>query len=292
MRNQSYQFVVNPLAGGKNKDNFISKARKRFSEAGLDMEVSYTQEPGHATQLAAESSADCVVAVGGDGTVNEVAKGLVDTGKVLGIIPYGSGNGLARHLGYKMNAMQALDLILDGFIVDIDSATINGIPFFCTCGVGLDAAVDFRYSRSGERGLKTYVRSGVREWFNFKPEQYTISIDGESFSAEASMITIGNANQWGNNAFITPHASIVDGELDIAIVDPLSLADVPIQADLLLTKRLIHSRHVHYHKGKEIVITRSGDGHAHYDGEPVDLGSVLEIRVRPSSLRALVKRFI
>lgn len=286
---RSILFIVNPISGGKSKERFLASIPGIIG-TGADWSMAYTKGPGDATLIARDCNADVVVAVGGDGTVNEVAKGLLGTDKAMGIIPFGSGNGLARHLGLSMNKAKALRNIIEGEAVTIDHATINGLPFFCTCGVGMDAAVGMEFSKQGRRGLPTYILSSLKVWKRYIPERYRITIDGRTIEQSASIITVGNADQWGNDCYITPEASLCDGLLDIAVASPFKLYQLPLLAWQLITKRLNRSRVVKFYRGTEVTIERESSGETHFDGEPLILGDKLDIRIHPASLNVIVPK--
>lgn len=254
-------YIINPISG-KGKKQKIA----RILEA-KGCKIAFTEYAGHAELLAREATEDVVVAVGGDGTVNEVARGIVGTDKTLGIIPCGSGDGLARHLGLSHNIEEALLAIEDGECKRMDAAEVNGRLFFSVCGVGFDAVVSERFAKSGKRGLVSYIRQGLKSWLNYAPEKYTIEIDGKELNTEALFITIGNSDQWGNNAKITPLADCCDGVLDITVVDKFNALELPWLAYRLMTGSVHKSRKVHCYKGKEIRITRQSEGAAHADGD-------------------------
>jgi YegS/Rv2252/BmrU family lipid kinase len=238
--------------------------------------------------LAKEAHERIIVAVGGDGTVNEVAKGILGTDKVLGIIPCGSGDGLALHLGISRNFKKAFKTIKEGNTHTIDTATINGRPFFSVCGVGFDAVVSERFARSGKRGLMNYIEQGLKTWREYTPEKYTICIDGESWENDAALVTVGNSSQWGNNAKIAPLADISDGMLDITVVDMFNTIEMPALGYLLLTGRLDHNSKVHCYRGKNITISRKTEGPAHADGDWFEAGTEINISILPHSLNVLV----
>ena len=164
---------------------------------------------------------DAVVAVGGDGTVNQVAAALVDRSIPLAIIPRGSGNGLARHLCIPLNPDAALDLISQSRRILIDTAHIGSHPFVCTAGVGFDAHIGHLFDAAPRRGFFTYARLGLRELFSYKPQSYELVIDGWHLTTRAYLVTFGNATQWGNNAHIVPQAHIQDGRLHITLISAL-----------------------------------------------------------------------
>lgn len=277
-------FIVNPISGKGRKARIIA----HLQEKGL--KVVCTEYAGHAEVLAREASERVIVAVGGDGTVNEVARGIVGTDKVLGIIPCGSGDGLALHLGISRHYKRAVKTILDGKVAKIDSGLINDRPFFSVCGTGFDAVVSERFAKSGRRGLMNYIKLGLETWKEYSPEKYTIEIDGNAFETEASLLTVGNSSQWGNNARIAPLADISDGVLDMTAVDRFSVIEMPALAILLMTGRLDKNSHVHCYRGSHFRISRPAGGPAHADGDWFSAGTELDIRILPHSLNVLVPR--
>lgn len=277
-------YIINPISG-KGKKQRIA----RMLEA-KGCKIAFTEYAGHAELLAREATEDVVVAVGGDGTVNEVARGIVGTDKILGIIPCGSGDGLARHLGLSHNIERAFQTIEEGECKRMDAAEVNDRLFFSVCGVGFDAVVSERFAKSGKRGLVSYIRQGLKSWLNYAPEKYTIDIDGKELNTEALFITIGNSNQWGNNAKITPLADCCDGVLDITVVDKFNALELPWLAYRLMTGSVHKSRKVHCYKGKSIRITRQSEGAAHADGDWFIAPKVLDIKILPSALKVIVAK--
>lgn len=275
-------FIINPISGKAKKEQLA----KRLLTKGY--KVVLTEYAGHAEQLARESAERVVVAVGGDGTVNEVARGVVGTGKLLGIIPCGSGDGLARHLGLSHNFDRALATIERGRFKAMDAATVNGRMFFSVCGVGFDAVVSERFAKSGKRGLANYIKVGVSTWLNFAPMRYTVEIDDGSFDIKAAFITVGNSNQWGNGAKITPLADCCDGLLDVTAVEKFGVWELPWLIFRLMTGTLHKSRRAHCYKGKRIRIIRETDGAAHIDGDWFTAPQVLDIEIHPSALNVIV----
>lgn len=275
-------FIVNPISGKKRKSRIIAHLQNK------GYKVVCTEYAGHAEVLAREAAEKVVVAVGGDGTVNEVARGILGSDKALGIIPCGSGDGLALHLGISRYYRTALRAIEHGNIESIDSGTINGRPFFSVCGVGFDAVVSERFANSGKRGLLNYIEQGLRTWKEYIPEKYLIDIDGKQWENNAALITVGNSSQWGNNAQIAPLADISDGMLDITIVDMFHTLEMPELGYLLMTGRLDRNRNVHCHRGRHITIRRKVTGPAHADGDWFNAGTELEIKVLPGSLKVII----
>ncbi|MBR1468823.1 MAG: diacylglycerol kinase family lipid kinase, partial [Prevotella sp.] len=211
-------FIMNPISGTASKANIPNLIEKTLDKGKFDYELRLTERAGHAAEIAAEAKeggADIVVAIGGDGTVNEVARVLVDSETALGIIPCGSGNGLARHLMLPMNAKKSIEIINRAEIHDLDYGIINGHPFFCTCGMGFDAFVSQKFAEAGRRGPITYVENVLREGLKYKPETYEIQDETGTTRAKAFLISCANASQYGNNAYIAPQASMSDGLLDV-----------------------------------------------------------------------------
>lgn len=275
-------FIVNPISGIIPKSYLISYLKRK------GYKVACTEYAGHAEKLAREATERVIVAVGGDGTVNEVARGIVGTEKVLGIIPSGSGDGLALHLGISRYYKKALRTIRKGKVKKIDSGLINDRPFFSICGIGFDAVVSERFAKSGKRGVLNYIELGLQTWNEYSPEKYLVEIDGKSIEMEASLITVGNSSQWGNYAKIAPRADISDGVLDMTAVDRFSVIAMPSLAVLLMTGDLDKNSHVHCYRGRNIKISRKVAGPAHADGDWFKAGTELNIRVLPHSLNVIV----
>ena len=275
-------FIVNPISGNGRKSSMITRLEK------MGYDVVCTGYPGHAEQIARETTAKVVVAVGGDGTVNEVARGLVGTDKILGIIPCGSGDGLALHLGISRVFTKALDTVISGKIQSLDAGNINGRTFFSVCGVGFDAVVSERFAKSGKRGMLNYIEQGILTWMEYKPDKYTINIDGKEWESEAALITVGNSSQWGNGAKITPLADSSDGILDITVADRFNAIEMPALGILLLTGHIDMSHDVHCYRGRHIRITRNTIGPAHADGDWFEAGKTIDIEVIPHAINVLV----
>ena len=252
-------------------------------------EVLTTGKPGDATAWARESGSDIVVAVGGDGTVSEVARGLLGTEKALGIIPCGSGDGLALHLGISRNPVRAVKSLNEGCIVRMDVGRLDGRPFFCTAGVGLDADVALEFARSGRRGLGTYVSTAWDLWMHReRTGRYVVETDTETWTGPAVIVTVGNANQWGNEARIVPKASLTDGKLDVTVVEPFATWEVPALAARLMTGKADTSRHVRTFRSARVHLHREHPGPAHFDGDPFEAGADLDLDVLPAALKVVV----
>lgn len=261
-------------------------------EKHLDAEITivFTNGVSHASEVAAEALGkyNLIVAVGGDGTVNEIASALVGSDTVLGIVPCGSGNGLARFLGIDMDIEQSIKALNTGRVAAIDSAQANGKAFFNMAGMGFDAHISEVFAHGKKRGFITYIKSSLQEILKYKPQTYNLQIDGHTYVRKAFMLSFANSSQYGNNAHIAPHASVQDGLLDICVIKPFPLYRFPELGIRMFTKTTNRSRFVEIIKGKHIVIKRDGPGPMHLDGEPEIAGNEVEIKVLPGSLKVIV----
>lgn len=284
-------FIVNPKSGIQGKEQIVRWIGERMDKTIYDIEIIYTQWAGHAVKIAAEKAAEkafAVVAVGGDGTINEVARSLIHTDTALGIIPCGSGNGLARHLKVSLDSKKAIDTINEGRLETIDYGIINNIPFFCTCGVGFDAFISMKFAEAGKRGPLTYIEKTLRESINYSPETYEVEIDGEKKLHKAFVIACGNASQYGNNAYITPRASLNDGLLDVTIIEPFNMLEAPSLSFQLFNKTIDQDSHVKTLKCPSLHIKRAKAGVAHFDGDPIMLGENIEVKIIKQGLKVIV----
>ena len=289
MSSKKCVLIVNPRSGTSEKGRIVRLAITEMLAAGITVETAYTERPGHATELASAYAAegtDIVIAMGGDGTVNEVARGLCNTSSTLGIIPTGSGNGLARHLQIPLDPKGAIGVITDGTAQQCDYCTVNDRPFFCTFGIGFDAAVSDRFaSRPGQRGMVNYVRSAFEELINFEAEEYTIITDEGETREKAFVIACCNAAQYGNNAFIAPQASVTDGLMDITILHEGNLLRRAINGIDLMLGLIRNGARARMFRTSHLTINRPHSGPVHLDGEPADMGRRLVVRCHAGGLR-------
>ncbi len=287
---QKIMLIINPISGTGNKDGLDSMVVQRVGSLGFDVDVKYTTCRGDATRLAKmaiDAGYKAVLAAGGDGTINETARALCNTNTALGIIPAGSGNGLARHIGIPIDPGFSLNVIEEMHVEDVDYCTVNGAEFFCTMGVGFDAAVGHRFAAQRRRGLMMYVKSAIEEYKTFKPGQFTLSINGEILTREAFVVAVANASQYGNNAYISPRASITDGLLDVTVIHPGNpLATARMGLDMM-TGYLNKNMLVETFRAPAVTIYRSEGGEAHIDGEPVMLGDILDVKCHRHALKVL-----
>lgn len=290
MRRTSVLFICNPVAGRKKASEVENNIGQYLDPERFDARCVFTSYAGHAETIARTCEADIVVAVGGDGTVNEVARGIIGTDKVMGIIPCGSGNGLAFHHGIPSDIPGALKVIAEGRISKLDTGRICNHVFCCSCGVGMDAQTSLLFRKSKRRGFLSYIMIGIRMFFTYGRKHYSITVDGKTFDTSAKMITIGNANQWGNNAFITPDARTDDGLLNMTIIERINILNViPLLAHLF-SGTLSSSPIAKTCIGKSFSITRDAAGPIHFDGDAVFEGRRLTVSIVPSSLKILSNR--
>jgi len=284
-------FIVNPVSGhGKQKQV------EQWIDRGLDKTkfkatISHTTGPGNATILcqdALKNGFEIVVAVGGDGTVNEVGQALIGSSASMAIMPTGSGNGLARHLKIPFDYLKAIEVINRGNIKKIDTATINDKVFLSIAGVGYDAYVARKFAKAGKRGFVTYFRVVTREYPMYRPRKYEIEVDGEKIVRRALSVTFANSGQFGNNASIDPQASVDDGYIDVCIVRRIPLLLIPFYVPLLFIKTFHKTHYVEIIKAKTVSVIRKKGKAIHFDGDPFKMGKTLEMKINPLSLNIIV----
>jgi len=291
MAKKQVVFILNPISGTTNKAGIPHLIETYLDKEQFDYSIEETQRAGHASEIArecAERGVDIVVAVGGDGTVNEVARAIVETRTALAIIPCGSGNGLARHLMIPINAKGAIQNLNKCVIHDLDYGRINGMPFFCTCGMGFDAFISMKFAMAGKRGPITYVENVLKAGLSYKPETYEIEDETGTQTYKAFLISVANASQYGNDAYIAPQASMSDGLLDVIIMEPFDMLQAAQVSIDMFNKTInknsqiktFHSKHIHIH--------RSQPGVIHYDGDPIMADADVDIVIKEKGIRVVV----
>lgn len=284
-------FIMNPISGTASKAGIPDIIEAHLDRERFDYDIKLTEYANHAAELARQAvsdNVDIVVAVGGDGTVNEVARSLVHTQTALGIIPCGSGNGLARHLMIPMNIRKAIHIINICEIHDLDYGIINGHPFFCTCGMGFDAFVSMKFAEAGKRGPITYVQKVLEEGVKYQPETYDIQDGNGSIEYKAFLISCANASQYGNNAYIAPQASMSDGLMDVIIMEPFDFIEAPQISIDMFNKTLDKSSKIKTFRTKELHIHRSKPGVIHYDGDPVMADADVDVQLQEKGVKMIV----
>ncbi len=284
-------FIVNPISGRRRKNFTKEYIEQHIDPTRFETDIIFTRFPGDAHQQVKEKLAAGVkyfVAVGGDGTVNEVASAIVDTDAVLGIIPVGSGNGLARHLKIPLNPKKALQLIIKGNTMRMDYGKINDRLFFCTTGVGFDAHIGHVFANTKSRGFANYVKATVSEFIKYKPKRYEISLNKKTIFREAFLITVANASQYGNNAHIAPNALVNDGQMEVSIMRQFPIHSAPFLGARLFLKNIHKSNYLETYSCEELTIRRKHSDVIHFDGEPGEMGEELKIKIFPKGLNVFV----
>lgn len=285
-----YLLLVNPASGTVSKHKIVPHLCRKMEKMGMDFDLVFTEGPGHGAELAraaASDGRDAVLACGGDGTVNEVAAALAGSDTCFGIIPTGSGNGLARHLGIPVDVNLSLKVIAENNVICSDYGLANDRPFFCTFGVGFDAAVSERCAREHRRGILMYLKHTVSEYIKFHPEEYIIEVNGTVITEKAFLVVCCNASQYGNNAFIAPNASVTDGELDITIVHGGNLLSEALAGLDILTGLVRKNAYMDVIRATNLRIIRKKRGAAHIDGDAVVMPGTIDVKCVPGALKVL-----
>lgn len=288
---KSIVFILNPVSGSHGKEDIPGIIDETLDKDIFDCQIRLTEYAGHAAEIARECVAeniDVVVAVGGDGTVNEVARPLAHSDTALGIIPCGSGNGLARHLCIPMDIRKAIGIINRCKIEPLDYGIINDMPFFCTCGMGFDAFISLKFAEAGKRGPITYVENVLKEGLKYKPETYEVEDETGAKKYKAFLIACANASQYGNNAYIAPKATMTDGLMDVIIMEPFDVFDAPQISLDLLNKTLNKNSKIKTFRAKRIHIHRSKPGAIHYDGDPIMTGSDIDVHIEEKGIKIVI----
>ncbi|MGC8864788.1 MAG: diacylglycerol/lipid kinase family protein [Bacteroidales bacterium] len=290
---QSITFIINPISGvhHQRKKKLVELIPQILPAPAYECEIHYTQGPGDGIRLAGEAvkrGADKIIAVGGDGTVNEVAQALVGTEIPMGIIPYGSGNGLANHLKLPRHPEEALRLMANGKIIAMDTLRINEHLAVSIAGLGFDARVAREYARESQRGFLTYARIAIKEYITFRQREFHITAPGIDIRQKAMLLSIANSDQFGYNTTIAPDASISDGLADLTIIRKVPFTTLLLTAFLLFTRKINKSRYVSTLRLSECTITREKGKYINIDGEPIRMPYTIHLKVVPASLKIIV----
>ena len=290
MEKKKIAFIINPKSGTSGKSTLRTRIEKLIDKEKFAPEFVETRYAGHGKELAGQFATEnyaAVVACGGDGTVNEVASSLTETGTAFGIVPLGSGNGLARHLHIPLNVKGAVETINKFNLQPLDYGSVNNRKFFCTCGTGFDARIAWDFSQQGTRGLSTYLKVILEDYWKYSPQTYVIDNGKEKGEERAFLITFANACQYGNDGFIAPHASTMDGVLEMTVIHPFSWYQSPKIGVDLLTEHIDHNKHVSISDVTEVWVRRESAGPIHIDGDPVEEGEMLHVRVFPRAMNVI-----
>lgn len=282
-------FIINPRSGGQSHGDIEAQIEKYLDRSRYEWQVRRTESADDALQASckAAGNSDVVVAVGGDGSVNQAARGLIGSPTVLGIIPTGSGNGLARHLNISTRIPDAIDTLNRGHIKTIDTASFNDEIYVNMAGVGFDGHVAHVFSRSRARGFLSYLKCVVKEYFHYHAREYELSFDETTLQKEAFLISFANSCQYGNNAYIAPLAKIDDGLLEVCILERFPRWAAPIIAVRLFNKTIHRSSYYTCFQCREITVHQEKALEAHIDGDPLLPGPRLEIKINPRSLKVI-----
>jgi YegS/Rv2252/BmrU family lipid kinase len=284
---KNFLFLINPVSGSAKKN--CLEILKEMKPDGHNFEYLIWEHANQKEDLIKkieESCAEVLVAIGGDGTINLMAGIALKNDKVLAIVPSGSGNGLARHLGLPLTFKKAISLLLKKSAQRIDIGSVNGHHFLCTSGIGFDALIGQEFSSRTDTGFMGYVKKVLKHAFSYKAESYEMSLEGKNIFQKAMMVTFANASQYGNNAFIAPTANIQDGKLNICWLRPFPLILSPIIAFRLFTKNINGSKYLDSYLGKEFSIKRK-PGPIHLDGDPFEMNGTLNVKILEENLRVI-----
>ena len=287
-------FIVNPISGHHNKNHFPNLVESSIDKNKYDYTIVFTEYANHATELtmkAIEDGYEYIAAVGGDGTINEVAKCLIGKDQTFIIVPFGSGNGLARHLGLPFKVEKLIkDVINNGKKYKIDTATMNGVPFISLAGIGFDAMIADYFAKDENRGFLTYAKLITEKYPNYRQKEYTLIMDDKTtIECKPFFVTFANSSQFGYNAEISPKASVQDGLLDVCIFKKPNILEVPIVATYFLAKQIDKSNFIDIYKAKKIQVIRKVDEVANVDGEPVEMSKDIIVEIKPLSLNILLQ---
>lgn len=284
------RFIINPFSGTSGKATIPALVKEHLDHSKFEYEVTFTERAGHAIELAkegVEQKVDFIAAVGGDGSVNEVAQSLINTSSALIVIPGGSGNGFAMHLGLGRNIIKAIEFINTGQVMAIDTCTVNNRFFINVSGLGFDARIAYKTKLNKKRGFIPYFITSIREALKFKPQKLTIKIDQKTISGEYAAAVIANASMYGYHFTIAPLASMQDGIMDIMLIKKAPLYRYFFMIFRFLNRSLHKSKITENLQGKSIIITSDESSYLHVDGEGYKAEKNLEFKILPKSLKVL-----
>lgn len=290
MLKKSCLFIINPISGlGKQKD-LPDLIHKHLDQGRFSSEIVITQHAGHAYELATEqyTDFDVIVAAGGDGTVNEVAAGLIHKPAALGVIPLGSGNGFARHFGIALQASRAIQQLNQSQPQAMDTGQLNQKPFFNVSGVGFDGQISKIFAEQLTRGYMTYARCVLEELQTYQPKRFSYVVDGREVEGEFFLIAFANTSQYGNNAVIAPQADTCDGLLDVVIVKPFPQFYLPAFTMMSLFRALHHSPYVEIVQTPSMLVHNPEEAPVHVDGEFISRDQQIKVGVHQGSLQVMI----
>ena len=291
MNKKKILFILNPIAGKRHKENLSKSIKEHLDHSRFDDDIVVTDYAGHAVALAQEAVAqqyDIVAVAGGDGSINEVGSCLIGTNIALAVLPHGSGNGLSRCLRIPLNPAKAIERINRNAVCQIDTVTVNGIPFISIAGTGYDAQVADDYAKNQHHGFDTYFRYIVKNYFTLGEKDYTLILPDKTIHTKAFFISFANSNQMGYDVPISPHACLWDGKVDICIVRKPNALELPVMSGFFLSKSMDKSPKVDIIQTDSATIVRPQADVLNIDGESITTEKDLHIQVHPLSLHVIV----
>lgn len=284
------RFIINPKSGIGRQKKVEGLIARHLDLNKFEYEICHTEARAHAVTLSREAAAmkyDAVIIVGGDGSINEAARGLIGSGTALGIIPAGSGNGLAHFMNISLNTRKALEIINRFQVKPIDTGIINGNPYVSVAGLGFDAYVAKLFSKSRIRGFWAYAKIIFLQYLTYQPKRYKIYVDGKTLKKSAFMLTFANSDQFGFNARVAPTAIIDDGYIDLCIVHKPRLFFIILVIPFIFLGLMHKTPFVKIIKTKNVKVIQSRNNIAHIDGDEIDLGKNIEVHIVPGSLNVI-----
>jgi YegS/Rv2252/BmrU family lipid kinase len=284
-------FIINKFSGTGYQDSIEGRIIDACASLNYGCTIEFTRDKGHATELAQRAVAekfDMAFAVGGDGTVNEVAQGLLDSSVSMGILPKGSGNGLARHLGVPMKFADALKLLSSSQVINMDTMSVNGKLSVNVSGIGFDGHVAGMFGKNGKRGLAGYTKLVMKEFMSYKELEAEVTLDGTTHQTSSFIIALANSSQFGNNAVVAPLASVCDELIDVCFIRKVPISRVVGFAAKMFSGTLDKSSLVDIRKGKNVTIKFPQPVAFHIDGEPQDPTRIFDVRIQPGRLKVIV----
>lgn len=290
-------FFYNPISGTKSKQQLLDLIQSKTTTAGLTFQIMETNAAGDyyfLQQKIKEENITDIIICGGDGTVNQVAAALLNVQVNIGIIPMGSGNGLAFAAGIPKNTAKALDIIYKGKSSYVDGFNINQHFSCMLCGLGFDAQVAHDFAKQSKRGLFTYVKQTFKNFFSAKTYPFILDIDNNRIKTEAFFISLANSNQFGNNVTIAPQASICDGLIDVVIVREMSKARLLYSllkqvklGQITPSEKKYHKEDILYYQTKAVSIQNPLEAPLHIDGDPAVTAKQFEVKIIEKAFRLL-----
>lgn len=288
----SYYFIINPISGKGKGKKLIPSIEAYFHKKGISFSVHVTNTAGEARKVALQAVQNkykIIVAVGGDGTVNEIAGQVAGTECILGVIPIGSGNGLAREMGIPLDTRSALRNLVHGQIKKIDTGTCNGHFFACTAGIGFDAQMAHSFLHLKNRGLAGYIKTFLKDFFSYQSTNYHLQFNHQKLDSEAFLITIANSKQWGNEFYISPLSKTNDGIFEVCILRKFPFILFPILLFRILNKTIHKSKYVTILHASHLTISNTQDSYFHTDGEVFKAENNFQILLNPLNLNIITR---